>query len=90
MGFIKSLPCGVCGAYSNIEVHHITHCGRRLGHYFTLPLCIFCHRGERGFSGNNRGAWDKSLESQLAIRDRIYTAYRLPMPQLPTKVINAL
>lgn len=27
------------------EIHHITDCGRRLGHDYTIPLCCWHHRG---------------------------------------------
>ncbi len=64
MGRVAQLPCCVCGDYP-VEVHHITQCGRRLGHKFTLPLCTEDHRGDRGFSGIKRDAWDKSLDNQL-------------------------
>lgn len=66
MAKVSALPCCVCGAYP-VEVHHITKFGRRLGHMFTLPLCVEDHRGNRGFSGINRSAWDKSLDNQLRL-----------------------
>ncbi len=28
------------------EVHHLTECGRRLGHDFTIALCQWHHRGD--------------------------------------------
>jgi hypothetical protein len=28
-----------------VEIHHIVSGGRRKGHQFTLPLCIWHHRG---------------------------------------------
>lgn len=28
------------------EVHHLTSCGMRLGHEFTIALCQWHHRGE--------------------------------------------
>jgi len=68
MAKVSQLPCIVCGKRP-VEVHHITQCGRRLGHMFTLPLCVNCHRGNDGFSGINRSAWDKSLENQLNLLD---------------------
>ena len=66
MGKVAQLPCCVCGDYP-VEVHHITQCGRRLGHMFTLPLCTEDHRGDRGFSGVKRDKWDKSLDNQLRL-----------------------
>lgn len=64
---IKQLDCQACGASGPSEAHHITDCGRRLGHFFTLALCPECHRGSNGFSGINREAWDKSLTTQLKL-----------------------
>lgn len=68
---IKLMECCVCGHPPPSDVHHITDRGRRLGHEFTLPLCYEDHRGDRGFSGKNRGAWDKSLENQLRLLDGV-------------------
>ena len=28
------------------EIHHITECGRRLGHDHTIPICCWHHRGQ--------------------------------------------
>ncbi len=67
---IKELHCVICKD-EPVDVHHITKCGRRLGHKFTLPLCFDCHRGDRGFSGENRSAWDKSLENQLRLLKKV-------------------
>lgn len=69
MAKVSQLPCIICNRPPVSEVHHITQCGRRLGHMFTLPLCTNCHRGDDGFSGINRSAWDKSLENQLNLLD---------------------
>lgn len=66
MDAISQLPCVICHARP-VEVHHITRCGRRMGHLYTLPLCVNCHRGDDGFSGKNRKAWDKSLPNQLRL-----------------------
>ena len=71
MGRIKELPCIVCRHAAPSDCHHITDCGRRLGHMFTLPLCYDCHRGDNGFSGKNRSAWDKSLSNQLELLKKV-------------------
>lgn len=70
MAKVKELPCVICGNWP-VDVHHITHCGRRLGHKYTLPLCFDDHRGDRGFSGKNRDAWDKSLNNQLHLLEMV-------------------
>ena len=64
---VKALPCVICKHHPPSDCHHITDCGRRIGHMFTIPLCYEDHRGKRGFSGMDRGAWDKSLSNQLEL-----------------------
>jgi hypothetical protein len=64
---IKQMTCVVCNHGAPSDCHHITDCGRRLGHEFTIPLCYDCHRGDNGFSGKKRSAWDKSLENQMRL-----------------------
>lgn len=42
------LGCVVCrhfGKFNPAEVHHLTEGGRRLGHWYTIPLCPPHHRG---------------------------------------------
>ena len=68
---VKELPCIICEHPPPSDCHHITDCGRRIGHRFTLPLCYEDHRGDRGFSGMNRGAWDKSLNNQLKLLEQV-------------------
>ncbi len=56
LGYIGSLPCGVCGAPGPSEVHHLrtsasTACaGRKSGDDETVPLCGMDghHRGRQG------------------------------------------
>jgi hypothetical protein len=46
---LADMGCIVCRLYFDefrpSEVHHITDCGRRVGHKATIPLCVFHHRG---------------------------------------------
>jgi hypothetical protein len=61
------LGCVAC-AYIEIpmtaqECHHLLDGHRRLGHWFTIPLC----------SGHHRGAWSEEQQEvlgQLSIRER--------------------
>jgi hypothetical protein len=69
---VKGLPCVICNHPPISEAHHICDTGRRLGHSFVLPLCANCHRGDNGFSGKNRSAWDKSLKNQLELCKQVY------------------
>lgn len=49
MGRIAREGCICClirlGTHEPTTVHHITDCGRRLGHLFTIPLCPWHHQG---------------------------------------------
>ncbi len=84
---IKRMSCCICGCYG-VDAHHICDTGRRLGHYFTLPLCKKCHTGRDGFSGLNRQAWDKSLKSQLELCRKVYEKLGKAMPEPTTKIVS--
>lgn len=47
---IKQLGCILCRELGlgimPCEIHHITDCGRRLGHDHTVGICCWHHRGE--------------------------------------------
>lgn len=49
MDALKEMGCVLCREYGlghiPPEIHHITSCGRRLGHDHTIPLCCWHHRG---------------------------------------------
>lgn len=58
LAWIKSECCEACGSFPPVEAHHLVE-GKRLGHYYTLPLCVYCHRlgdysiqraGRKGFA----------------------------------------
>lgn len=47
---LKNLGCIVCGLTRGatrgpVEIHHIVRGNKRLGHWYTLPLCYAHHRG---------------------------------------------
>lgn len=86
---VKSQPCIVCDAPPPSEFHHICDTGRRMGHEFGLPLCINCHRGQDGFTGKNRSAWDKSLPNQLLLCERLYERLERDMPEYTSKVVKS-
>lgn len=83
---VKQLNCVVCNAPPPSEFHHIVS-GYRLGHMWGLPLCTGCHRGDNGFSGNNRGAWDKSLDNQLKLMAVVYKQLNLEIPHRVNKIV---
>jgi hypothetical protein len=48
---IMQMSCVVCALVGDlrsrkVECHHIVRDNRRLGHWFTLPVCVGHHRGE--------------------------------------------
>lgn len=49
MGKVAAFGCVACqirfGVHEPTTVHHITDCGRRMGHMFTIPLCPWHHQG---------------------------------------------
>lgn len=46
---LRNLGCIACrlDGFPGIpaEIHHITDCGRRMGHQYSIPLCVWQHRG---------------------------------------------
>jgi hypothetical protein len=51
---LKALGCICCkklGIQRDPEIHHIVEGMRRLGHDFTLPLCVMHHRMTGGLFG---------------------------------------
>ena len=46
---LQDMGCIACAfegiPFEPAEIHHITSCGRRLGHEYSLPLCPHHHRG---------------------------------------------
>lgn len=49
MGKVAAFGCVACqirlGTHEPTTVHHLTDCGRRMGHFFTIPLCPWHHQG---------------------------------------------
>lgn len=55
MAALKTLGCMACRqrkyrleAVGGFEVHHLLSGNRRRGHLFTVPLCVWHHRGQHG------------------------------------------
>lgn len=66
---MKRLGCVACAVlgipYADIEIHHILDGGRRMGHWFTIPLCAGHHQGR--FTALQRDLIDE--KQQVAISD---------------------
>lgn len=68
--FIKSMRCCACGRSAPSEAHHITQCGRRLGHYYTIPLCHECHEGKFSI-GNAKKQFIAKYGTELELLEKV-------------------
>lgn len=95
---VKTLPCCICKPISNwgeyaliktntSEAHHLTHCGRRIGHIYLLPLCVAHHRGDIGISGY-KCEWDTSFINQFRMCKQMHDYLGLEMPMPVSKVVD--
>lgn len=84
MAFIASLSCVICGDRP-VEVHHLVECGRRLGNMYCLPLCVFHHRGDAGFSGKNRAI--KTFAEQWDLMTALYSQHSIEIPHRVSKIV---
>ena len=67
VGWVKSLPCGVCGD-SPVEAHHI----RQHKHYTVIPLCVDCHRGSHNGIHGRKAMWSiKRIDEVDVLNDTI-------------------
>ena len=63
LGMVKSLPCGVCGAFGPSDAHHI-----KQGLHFTcIPLCKDCHQGSHNGIHGRRAIWDVMKKDELSV-----------------------
>lgn len=56
-----------------IDIHHIVEGSRRLGHQYTLPLCIWHHRGI-GPEGYTAELLESAYGPSLALSKRAFVA----------------
>ncbi len=70
MAIVKFLPCCIC-AYpqaqmqkSPTQVHHIVR-GKRLGHFYVLPICEYHHYRIRNYRHLEQRLWE-ALNKLLA------------------------
>lgn len=72
---LQSLPCIVCGTYSNIQGHHIKERSTdKKDHFKLIPLCVEHHTGNKiSPHGTPRLFREKyPIEAQKIIADKIY------------------
>lgn len=75
---VKALPCWIrnheCGG--EIQAHHLTDGGRRLGHYYTIPLCHYHHHWDSPLpigQAYHKGTkpWVKNHGDQMEMRNEV-------------------
>lgn len=80
MGWIRSLPCSVCGTTFWVEAAHVGD--KAFGHKCpdeeTIPLCVMCHR-EGKFSHHKMGRYffEHHGIDKAALIERLQNAWRL-------------
>ena len=82
MGRIKMMPCIVCCHAEPSDCHHITRNGRRLGHFFTLPLCKEHHDL---LTTLGIPVWERKFGSQMHLLGLVCRILGIGMPALPGK-----
>lgn len=70
MARLKTMPCIACRSRQQVEVHHITQGGRRLGHEFTLCLCHECHEGKFSI-GNAKKSFIMKYGTELELLGKV-------------------
>lgn len=84
LGRVAQMAC-ILSSRRPVQVHHITDEAGRLGDFFVLPLHPDYHVGKKGFSGSDRGAWDKSFENQIKLCRQVYRRLGKIMPEIPVR-----
>ena len=64
---IKNMPCGVCNTPGPSDAHHILDCGRRVSHFATIPLCLFCHRDSKNGIHGQKNMWKMMRKTELSV-----------------------
>jgi len=65
---VKNLSCVVCFKRGPSEAHHCILKGRS-DHYWTIPLCVYHHRGKEGINGGIIGkkTWEERYGKQTSL-----------------------
>lgn len=69
---VSELPCCVCQPgwqRSMTQVHHLISGGRRMGHFFVIPLCEWHHQHVHQLAGVIRTHWELVNETLGVKRD---------------------
>lgn len=96
---VKQLGCYVCnlhGRYIPAEAHHITLSGRRLGHFYTIPLCFNHHNQQTPLGyGESVHNGTKRFEQKYGTQKHILSItnqkiYGNPLGMCDKKIIDLL
>jgi len=75
---LRRLGCICCRAkghwFRDIQIHHITEAGRRLGNEYSIPLCPWHHQGYPVFGDADRGMSERWLGPSLAVSKKKFIA----------------
>lgn len=73
---MKRLGCVACAVLSipfiDTEVHHILDGGKRMGHWFTIPLCAGHHQGR--FTALQRDLLEEKQQVSIASGRKLFNA----------------
>lgn len=73
---MKRLGCVACAVlgipYADIEVHHILDGNKRMGHWFTIPLCAGHHQGR--FTALQRDLMEDTQQVALSDGRKLFNA----------------
>ncbi len=93
---VKSLGCAVAfpafmaGDFCEgaVEFHHLTKCGRRLGHAFGIGLCAKHHRYGGISIATGWKNFEKWYGTQLYLCEQVYKKLGKEMPEITTKIVS--
>lgn len=74
---IKSMGCIVCPRPAPSEAHHICVAGRRVGHFYTLPLCHEHHEGTELSIGNTKKKFIEKFGTEFELLVKVNKLIRL-------------
>lgn len=60
---IKAMPCGVCGAPSPSDAHHI----EQHKQYLCIPLCKDCHQGSHNGIHGQKRIWSVMKKTEYSV-----------------------
>ncbi len=76
---VAQMPCIVTGR-SDVQIHHITEGGRRLGNFWVLPLSVETHRNISKIP----------FAEQMELCREVYKRLGQKFPEPPTKIVKRL